>query len=461
MSSRRLSVLVLTTLSLIAACHPASRPGSGSAPRDPAPLPANGSGASDQTSEVPPPPPPLSADEVPAVDATSRSLPELGAFYEKLEALRHGKAQDRPLRVLWMGDSHTSADFLTHRVRAHLQGLVGDGGPGFLRLGLEAYRHEAASFELTGRFRHEPVLPAQRTRVKDGVFGYGGIRTLPQAGARVRVSVRSSSAAGAGSGAVSAGATGSLRWRLSYRLPEGAAIDVRVGQTERRLSSSGGERAEGSAPLTADFEGGAAEAFELAHVAGAPEIFGVFAERAASGLVLDTVGIDGARAATPLAWAPEQFERAVAERSPALLVLSYGTNEVFDKGRVDQYAEHTLALIERVRAGAGPIPCWVIGPMDASAPGGQSRPRVSEVSLAQADAARQAGCAFTSAQAVMGGEGSFARWTTQRPQLARTDGIHLTIAGYRQLGDLLAEKLVTLASPAIESPTLQPQALQP
>jgi lysophospholipase L1-like esterase len=471
---------LLASVLAIAACHPASRPGSGSARRDPAPVPANGPGSSEQTPVVPPPPPPLSADEVPPVDATLRPLPELGAFYEKLDALRHGKTQDRPLRVLWLGDSHTSADFLTHRVRAHLQGLVGDAGPGFLRLGLEPYRHEAASFEITGRFRHEPVLPAQRTRVKDGVFGYGGIRTLPQAGARVKVSVRMPGVAsggvgssgvgssgvgssgvgssGVGSSGATSGAAAALRWRLSYRLPEGAVIDVRVGQTERRLSSSVGD---GPAILSADFEGGAADTFELSHVAGAPEIFGVFAERASSGLVLDTVGIDGARAATPLAWAPEQFERAVAERSPALVVVAYGTNEVFDKGRADQYAEHTLALIERVRAGAGPIPCWVIGPMDASGPGGQSRPRVSEISLAQADAARQAGCAFTSAQAVMGGEGSFARWTTQRPQLARTDGIHLTIAGYRQLGDLLAERLVTLAPQPSEAQPLQPQALQP
>lgn len=397
--------------------------------------------------EIPPPPPPLSLDEVPHVGALARPLPELAAFYDQLDAVRHGHQALRPVRVMWMGDSHTSADFMTHRVRLRLQTLASDAGPGFLRLGLDAYRHEGASFEVFGKWRQEPVLPAQRTRVKDGVFGYGGIRTLPQAGARVRFSVRPSAASAAGQLGEGV-APVPLRFRLAYRLPSGAAFDVRVGQEEVSLTSSSAPEADAAAIALLDLSGTMADSFELVHVAGAPEIFGVFVERAEAGLVLDTVGIDGARAATALAWEPEQFVAAVRERAPSLLVLAYGTNEVFDKGAVDQYTEHLVTLIQRVRQGAGRIPCWVIGPMDAPVPGGASRPRVEEVSRAQQAAARREGCAFTSAQALMGGEGSFARWTAARPQLARTDGIHLTIAGYRVLGDLLADTLVPLPTSA-------------
>jgi lysophospholipase L1-like esterase len=225
-------------------------------------------------------------------------------------------------------------------------------------------------------------------------------------------------------------------------LPEGAALEERVGNVATRLEATSPADQLTVPIATADFEGGPEDAFEVAHVSGAPELFGVFAERQQPGLVLDTVGIDGARAATPLAWEPEQYIGAVTARAPALVIVAYGTNEAFDKGRVDQYGEHVAALIGRVRAGAGPIPCWVIAPMDASLPGGMSRPRVQEVGAAQEKAARALGCAFTSAQVLMGGEGSFARWTTARPQLARTDGIHLTIAGYRDLGDKLADQLL-------------------
>jgi len=430
----RLGALTLCWFSTLAlGCHPSVRAGAeGAHAEAPASQPKSPTTAT-AAPVIPPPPPPLRADEVPSAEAVHRPLPELAAFYDALDALRRGRSGPEPLRVLWLGDSHTSADFMTHRVRSRVQDLVGDAGPGFLRLGLDLYRHEAATFEVSGRFRQEPALPAQRTRVKDGVFGYGGIRTLPQAGARVKVTVKPSP---------SPGASQALRWRLSYRLPEGAAVDVRVGATETRLSSALGAGRADAVVLAAEFEGGPEDAFEVAHVSGAPELFGVFVERERPGFVLDTVGIDGARAATPLAWEPEQYIQEVRARAPALVILAYGTNEVFDKGWAEQYGEHVAALVARVRAGAGPIPCWVIGPMDASVPGGGSRPRVREVTLAQQKAARELGCAFTSAQALMGGDGSFARWTTQRPQLARTDGIHLTIAGYRELGEALADQLL-------------------
>jgi len=437
----RTAGLFLCGIALGTGCHSAPRSAAlpVDAPEPPAPVSPI---AREERSTVPPPPPPLRPDEVPPVSVVERPLSELGPFYDAIDALRSGRPLERPLRVLWMGDSHTSADFMTHRVRLRLQALGGDGGPGFLRLGLDAYRHEAASFEVSGKWRQEPALPAQRTRVKDGVFGYGGIRTLPQSGAHVRVSVRASAEGGA-----SDLQPPELGFRLVYRLPAGAALHVRLGREERHLAAGEGDAASAGMQVL-DLEGSAADALELAHVSGAPEVFGLYVDRRRGGVVLDTVGIDGARAATPLAWEPDQFAQAVAQRAPSLLVLAYGTNEVFDKTAPGQYTEHLRALVARVRAGAGPIPCWIIGPMDAPGPTSASRPRVAEVTAAQAKAAAEEGCAFTSAQALMGGEGSFTSWTTARPQLARTDGIHLTIAGYRRLGDLFADHLL----PAAPSP---------
>jgi hypothetical protein len=57
-------------------------------------------------------------------------------------------------------------------------------------------------------------------------------------------------------------------------------------------------------------------------------------------------------------------------------------------------------------------------------------------------AAKNQGCAFTSAYELMGGEGSFSRWMLAKPPLARGDHIHLTIAGYQQLGQLFANQLL-------------------
>ncbi len=96
-----------------------------------------------------------------------RNLPELAPFYVALDALANDQ-RERPVRILWWGDSHTAADFLTHPIREHLNAQSKPGGPGFIRLGLSGYRHGAVRLKSDGRWRKAPILPAQRTRVLDG-----------------------------------------------------------------------------------------------------------------------------------------------------------------------------------------------------------------------------------------------------------------------------------------------------
>lgn len=357
-------------------------------------------------------------------------LKHLLPFYQELTKLAWGERMS-PIRIYWLGDSHTAADFMTHPVRQRLEGFVRPGGPGFVRVGLDGYRHGAVSVRNQGRFRKAPLLPAQRTRVLDGVFGYGGIRTLPGAGASSRLEYRVPEGVGEDA---------QLHWTLSARLPPGASLWVRIAEQEPRVVATDSQEQGGFVRYVV--EGAAGQPLTIAHRSGSPEIFGVFGELLTPGVVLDTVGINGARAATPLAWEPEQHVQAVTRRSPDLLVLAFGTNEVFDRGAPERYTEHTTSLVNRVRAARAGLPCWVIGPPDAGAAGGLSRSRVSEVTLAQRRAAEESGCSFTSAAELMGGEGAFGRWMSRRPALARGDYVHLTIAGYERLGSMLADVLL-------------------
>lgn len=354
-----------------------------------------------------------------------RGLPELESFYLALDALREQR-RDRSVRILWLGDSHTAADFMTHALREYLDAHLPAGGPGFLRLGLEGYRHGAVRIDSQGPIFKAPYLPAQRTRVLDGVFGYGGIRTRPHAGATIRAALKEKGEQ-------------EVTWTLSYRLEEGAGLEVRLGEQVERLEYN--KEAAGGIQSTT-LKGSAQERFVLRQVAGDPEVFGVFCEFVKPGVVLDTNGINGARAATPLAWEPTQFQNQVRERDPELLVLAYGTNEVFDRGSVDRYETHLQQLIARVREGKKQIACWVIGPPDSSKKSGGSLSRVVLVTEAQRRAALEAGCAFTSAYELMGGEGSYSRWAKQRPALARSDHVHLSILGYQRLGMMLAGVLL-------------------
>ncbi|MCH2110260.1 MAG: hypothetical protein MK135_13105, partial [Polyangiaceae bacterium] len=59
-------------------------------------------------------------------------LPHLRSFYRKLNDLGAGNRSE-PVKIMWMGDSHTAADFMTDPIRLHLQQRYGNAGPGYIR----------------------------------------------------------------------------------------------------------------------------------------------------------------------------------------------------------------------------------------------------------------------------------------------------------------------------------------
>ena len=65
--------------------------------------------------------------------------------------------------------------------------------------------------------------------------------------------------------------------------------------------------------------------------------------------------------------------------------------------------------------------------------------RVAALDEFQRALASDVGCAYFSLYAAMGGSGGFAAWMRERPQLAASDGVHLTISGYKRLGDAFTQ----------------------
>jgi lysophospholipase L1-like esterase len=357
------------------------------------------------------------------VPAESPRLPELSRFYGALSALAHHQRSDS-VRIWWLGDSHTASDFWTGAVRSALIERYGSGGPGFLRLGVPL-RHDLATFERNGRFRIEPESPARRSPQDNGVFGPGGMRVTPLSpGARLSVRVSPQAL------------RGRARFTLLYDFKQPGDFVVRLGAASFTLSASTEAlHVPGSPILRRTFEGSASDVFSIEARRGKPRFYGVYVEGTEAGVVLDTFGINGARIATALAWAEAPFVAEVSARNPDLVVVAFGTNEAFDELRVSAYDAQLKSLLARLRQ-RGTVDCLVLGPPDAMAPGGEPVPRVSEITQVYAAAARSAGCAFVSAQALMGGPGSFQRWQQEEPQLASADRIHLTPKGYRKLGEL-------------------------
>jgi lysophospholipase L1-like esterase len=336
------------------------------------------------------------------------------------------------VRVLWLGDSHTAADFLTGALRRKLSLRFGPGGPGFVRLGTSPYRHEGVKVVREGRWRLEPEPPSSRSSEGDTAFGIAGLRAIPT-DTRARIEARLDART----------VKGTVHYQVLFDLPRGASFKLAVGQNRHLIDERTPiARVPGSPIGRLRLEGPASDGLEISSVSGAPRFYGMLAEGNDPGVVLDTSGIDGARVATALAWNADVLAAEVRARPPELFAVAYGTNEAFDNRRAEVIGVELGNLVERLRRGAPNADCLVVGPPDAAAPDLSSLPRVVEIDDALARASARLGCGFFSLRRAMGGDGGFAHWMRATPPLARGDRIHLTPAGYEQLGEALAGALI-------------------
>ncbi len=375
--------------------------------------------------------PPLSSGTVAAEPTPPEADPQLARFHAALSRLQAGD-KSRAVRVAWLGDSHTYADFWTHAVRSALQRRFGNGGPGYLLVGVHPYRSGRAKITVDGKWRREPSSPSSGAHQLDGVFGLLGMRAAPESADAKCVIEPYSSAL-----------VGGAQWTLLFRAKPGDRFLAKVGSDKPvTVSATSGKALAGSPIRRLALEGGSRDSFEVSAQAGQPEMFGVIVESKQPGVVVDNLGINGARASTVLAWQEGPWEAELGARSPELVVLAYGTNEAASKLTAARFSGHEKALMERVRRAVPKADCLMIGPTDMATPEGGSRPRVAELDGALESTARDVGCAFFSAYRAMGGEGGFAKWAKESPPLGSPDRIHLTPKGYEVLGDKTVKRLL-------------------
>ena len=355
-------------------------------------------------------------------------LPRFEAALAGLEA----KTRKDHARILWLGDSHTSADFMTGALRRKLSQRFGPGGPGLVRVGASPYRHEGVKLVREGRWKIEPDPPSRRTTDGDTALGFEGMRTLPvDAHARFEARVDGRAVAG------------TVRYELVFDLPRGASFKLRIGKNEHLIDGRTKLDHVPDSPFARlHVEGAASDGLELGAFSGAPRFYGVIAEGSEPGVVLDTSGIDGARVATALAWNADVLAAELRARPPELFALAYGTNEAFDNRRAEIIGNDAGELVGRLRRGAPNADCLIVGPPDAAAPDLNSLPHVIEIEDALRTAAARLGCSFFSLRQAMGGDNAFVRWMREVPALARGDRIHLMPAGYEKLGEMLGDTLI-------------------
>jgi lysophospholipase L1-like esterase len=358
-------------------------------------------------------------------ESSPGSFAQPGALAPVFEQLyRLGEAEGAAaVHILHFGDSHTAADEWTGGLRDLFKAKFGNGGSGFSVAGhpFAGYRR----FDARGGATPLWHTGGLRSAMGDGYFGLGGVSiTADRAGQSVFLDAECD------------------HLEIHYlRQPGGGAVALYDGAELRDEFSTDGET--GAAFVTYPVPSGS-HRFQLRTTTSAPvRLFGWVADRN-SGVTYEALGINGAEASVMLRWNADMLATYLQRRSPGLIVLAYGTNEASDPNwSPETYREMFSKLLVRLREAAPAASILVIGPPDRwSRYRGTLRPLagIDWIIAAQQRACRENRCAFWDARERMGGKGAMRDWVYAG--LAQGDYVHLTVAGYRRMAEVLYQDIL-------------------
>jgi hypothetical protein len=184
---------------------------------------------------------------------------------------------------------------------------------------------------------------------------------------------------------------------------------------------------------------------EVVTKGGMTRTFGVILERDTAGVVLDAIGIQGAR----IRFLDKQDDAHWAEqlklRDSNLLVYEFGANESGDgyAYSMPDYHETMKAVLLQGKRALPNAGCLVLAAMDRARKENDvlvSLPIMPHIVREQEATAKELGCAFFNTYQAMGGKGSMAKWF--RRGLGQGDFTHPTGYGAQVLGNWIYRALM-------------------
>jgi lysophospholipase L1-like esterase len=269
---------------------------------------------------------------------------------------------------------------------------------------------------------------------KDGYYGLGGVSFRAEKHALARIGTATSGDFG----------RNVSRFVVAYaEEPRGGRFQLRIdGRDVIVIDTQGSEVRSRFHELT--LTDGPHE-LELQTLSGESRLFGVVLERAGPGVVLDAIGIQGARIRFLDKQDDAHWAEQLQNRNLDLLIYEFGANESGD-GFVYSMDDYNRTMRDVIEQGQRALPqssCLVIGAMDRAARQGDSIVSVRVIpSLVeeQKKVARTVGCAFFDTYAAMGGKGSMPIWVKRG--LGQADLTHPTGAGAVRISDWVFEAMM-------------------
>lgn len=366
----------------------------------------------------------------------------LDPFFTSLDNLRAGSTASR-VTVAAFGNSLIAADRIVDVVRDDLVGLFGNGGRGLLLVDRIAdYGARVRTGTSANGWQVYTVGDVKPSPVPIGLSGVVHVSNSPRARSRFAIKDETQ---------------GSLFWLDKGAGPIELLVDGKpLVQTE--------PKDDGHSQLTEFTLPEGAKTLELiAHKKGTI-IQGLVLDRPRAGLVLDTLGVPAADASLFLTADEEAVTQQLGSRSPALVLIMLGGNEVkrlqWKRSTMDKVERDLHRFIQRVKLGSPTSACLLVGPLDAvlgpdASKPFQQRADLLEVIELERKIALAEGCAFFDLFAAMGSTGSLQRFHTKG--LVHDDLVHPRGKGLDLLGALISDALLKSWS---ETPRAeQPEAL--
>ena len=418
----------------------------------------------------------------------------LGTFFLALANIESPAAETPGppvVHIIHFGDSHVASDYWAGVMREKLQARFGDAGPGFVLPGRpwQTIRYaEAKSLDGQG-WRTDGL----RVGENDGVVGLGGMslesfREANPASALASFSQFEILAAASPSTAclqvqVDDVDFHDLTSHMEHVIPAAPPLapdDLVPEPSSKSLGGGAADPPDPPAPLTPVQRNRkhrktppprtpwrpwpANSPLDLLDLTNSPplavgphkisirsncgsnaRLLGMELYNGSKGILYDTDGVNGARL-TDLEKPLPALRRALFQQShPALIIVSYGTNDIGMKGFApSDYEERAFQILSRLKQDAGDASILVTGPTDRGNPRKRSRAiiQAGQAALQPAlrKAALRAGCAYWDQQAAMGGPGAMTGWV--RAGLAAHDYVHFSGLGYQKLADMLYDQLM-------------------
>nr|ELR5113831.1 SGNH/GDSL hydrolase family protein [Providencia stuartii] len=335
------------------------------------------------------------------------------------------KQGNQQIHIVQIGDSHTAADFFSGELRTLFQQRYGDAGPGFVPA-ISVPGQRTATINRKSDKQQWELFSSR----KDERFDYplGGLVALPmKPTSRVQLVPLQAAA-------------GTYQLQALYQNSSGGQMFVSPASSSPISLPTTGNTWRFSTPVSTQLPAEVTVSNDSNLKLG-----GWLLRSNHPGVTLSALGINGATINMLDKWQPQWVE-TLAEMSPDMVILAYGTNEAFnDSLDLVAYQQNLREKIRQIRQRMPESVILLVGPNDsikfshAASCEAKMPVHLMNVIKIQKAIAAQENTLFWDWQAFMGGPCSIRSWAAQ--DLARPDNVHLSAEGYKKSAQALYRQL--------------------